>query len=122
MKTPAGKECRYYYEDYFRGNDLQECRLIGRNRRSERWEPRLCAGCPVPDILRANSSPHLALEARVVRRWRFWKHVHVEAYCTRHLIEIPEPHVGCVQCRQEMESRSILNLPVAPDEDAAGEE
>ena len=118
MITPAGKECRYYYEDYFRGNELQECRLIGRNPRSESWEPKLCASCPVPDILRANSSPHLALEARVVRRLRFWKSVQVEAYCTRHLAEIPEPRVGCAQCRQEMASQSILGLPVAPEEDA----
>lgn len=115
MRTPSGKECFYYYQDYHRGNDFQECRLIGRNPRSEPWEPKLCATCAVPDILRANSSPHLALEARITRYWRFWKRVCVEAYCTRHLTEIEEPRTGCRQCQSELGSSSILNLPVAPE-------
>ena len=117
MITPAGKECHYYYEDYFRGNEIQECRLFARNPRSDPWEPRLCSTCPVPEILRANSSPHMALEARVVRQLRFWKRVVVEAYCTKHLVEIEDPHVGCAQCQEELAENSILNLPVAPSGD-----
>mgnify|MGYP005860990495 CR=1 FL=1 len=116
MITPAGKECRFYYEDFFRGSEVRECRLIARNPHSEPWEPKLCARCPVPDILLANSSPHLALEAKVTRRMRFWKQVEVQAYCTRHLQEIEDPYAGCPQCRIEAGRPSILDLPVSDDE------
>src|SRR5688572_8219728 len=27
MRTPAGKECDFYYEDFHRGRELQECRI-----------------------------------------------------------------------------------------------
>ena len=30
-----------------------------------RWKPSLCKSCPVPDILRQNACPNMALEARV---------------------------------------------------------
>ena len=29
MKTPAGKECKYFYGNYYRGAHQEECRLIG---------------------------------------------------------------------------------------------
>jgi len=73
MITPAGDECRFYYEDFHRGRSTQECRLIGRNPESEPWEESLCSTCPVPGILQANGSPHLALEGKVVRRFFFLK-------------------------------------------------
>ena len=102
MITPAGDECRFYYEDYHRGRSTQECRLIGRNPDSEPWQPSLCDSCPVPGILRANASPHLALEGKVVRRFFFQKRVAVYAVCSRHLIELDDPYVGCPQCRAEV--------------------
>jgi hypothetical protein len=39
MRTPAGKECRFYYADYHRGSQKQECRLIARNPDGGRWHP-----------------------------------------------------------------------------------
>ena len=54
MRTPAGVECGNYYEDFYRGRSVQECRLIERNPSSKQWEPKLCARCPVPGIVRAN--------------------------------------------------------------------
>ncbi len=101
MITPAGDECRFYYQDYHRGRSWQECRLVARNPDSEPWQPALCSHCPVPGILRANASPHLALEGRVVRRFLFWRRVQVFAVCSRHLIELEDPYVGCPQCRVE---------------------
>ncbi len=101
MITPAGDECRFYYEDFHRGRSIQECRLIARNPESEPWQPSLCATCPVPGILRANASPHLALEGKVVRRFFFLRRVEVYAICSKHLIELDDPHVGCPQCRAE---------------------
>ena len=92
MRNPAGVECRFYYADYHRGRQHQECRLIARHRSSERWQPELCRTCPVPDILRANACPHMILEARVVKRWLGLRRaVRVWAYCVEHRVEVAEP-------------------------------
>jgi hypothetical protein len=101
MITPAGDECRFYYEDFHRGRSTQACRLIERNLESEPWEPSLCDGCPVPEILQANASPYLALEGKVVRRLFFSRRVEVYVVCSKHLIELDDPHVGCPQCQAE---------------------
>ena len=102
MITPAGAECRYYYADYFRGREQQECRLLAQNPRSEPWQPRVCADCPVPGILRANACPNLVLEGRVERRLLgLTRRVTVAAVCAKHLIEVAEPHVGCGRCHEE---------------------
>lgn len=111
MITPAGVECRYYYADYFRGRERQECRLIAQNPRSEPWRPELCSTCPVPGILRANASPHLVLEGTVKKRFLgLVRRVEVEAICSKHLTEVPEPHVGCGQCREERLGAAMLDL------------
>jgi hypothetical protein len=116
MITPAGDECRFYYEDYYRGRSEQECRLIERNRESEPWEPSLCASCPVPGILQANASPHLALEGKVGRRFFLQKRVVVFAVCSKHLIELDDPHIGCPQCRDEAPgAEAILQGRVADE-------
>lgn len=116
MITPAGDECRFYYEDFHRGRSTQECRLIGRNPDSEPWEPSLCGSCPVPGILRANASPHLALEGRVVRRFFVFKRVEVYAVCGKHLIELEDPHVGCPRCRAETLGAEVVLQGQVTDE------
>ena len=111
MITPAGEECRYYYEDYYRGREKQECRLIARNPRSEPWRPELCKTCPVPGILRANASPNLVLEAHVEKGFLgLRRRVVVDAVCAKHLVEIKEPHVGCRLCNEEQPGKTILDL------------
>lgn len=102
MINPAGIECHFYYEDFFRGQSEQECRLIRRNPRSPSWEPKDCANCPVPDILLANSSPDLVLEATVNKGiLSLNRKVVVKAFCSKHLIDVDEPQVGCPQCAKE---------------------
>ncbi|HOU41167.1 MAG TPA: hypothetical protein PK829_07865 [Promineifilum sp.] len=102
MRTPAGKECRFYYQDFFRGRSDQECRLIKANPRSPQWKPSDCANCPVPDILMANSNPNLVLEATVKPGvLGIGRHVTVKAFCSRHLIDVEQPEVGCPQCAAE---------------------
>lgn len=98
MRTPAGSECRYYYEDYYRGRETQECRLLARNPHAGRWRPALCRHCPVPGILQANACPDMVLEARVESRFLRGDRVVVEAYCTRTWEVVPEPKVGCGRC------------------------
>jgi hypothetical protein len=114
MRTPAGTECPYYYEDFFRGRSTQECRLIKRNPRSEPWAPGICSRCPVPEIRRANACPNMLLEARVVRRWLgLVRRVEVYAVCTAYQVEVDDPYVGCGHCHPQ--AATILSASETPD-------
>ena len=109
VKTPYGQECRYYYQDYVRGRSTRECRLIGRNPASERWEPSLCRTCPVPAILRDNACPTMALEGQVVKGFLgLSRRVQVYAVCTLTATEVQEPRVGCGQCHQHRPGAAIF--------------
>jgi hypothetical protein len=102
MITPAGKECRFYYENFHRGHSDQECRLIQNNPNSEPWRIHDCSNCPVPDILQANNSPDLVLEGTIKKGLLgFNRRVEVTAFCSRHLIDVPKPQVGCPKCAQD---------------------
>ena len=102
MITPAGKECRFYYQNFHRGASDQECRLIKANIASSEWRPKDCSNCPVPEILFANNSPDLVLEAKVRSGvLGFGRKVEVKAFCSKHLVDVPEPHVGCPVCARE---------------------
>ncbi|MGD8625828.1 MAG: hypothetical protein PVF47_16870 [Anaerolineae bacterium] len=110
MITPAGKECRYYYEDYNRGRQRQECRLLAQNPQSAPWQPALCQSCPVPGILRANACPNLVLEGRVEKRFLGLKRrVAVEAFCTKYLESGFDPHVGCGHCHEERSGAGLFS-------------
>ena len=101
MRTPAGTECRHYYEDFNRGRNVQECRLIAQSRRSRPWAPDLCAKCQVPAVLRANGSPDLRLELAVTRRLGLFTGLDLSAYCLKHVCTVPDPMHGCPECARE---------------------
>jgi hypothetical protein len=98
MRTPAGKECKYFYGDYYRGRNLEECRLL--NASGERWSPDLCKTCPVPDIQLANACEFMQLHGRVVRPFTaaFQRRVQITAFCEKTERQVNEPHVGCGEC------------------------
>jgi hypothetical protein len=99
MRTPAGKECRYFYGNYFRGREEEECRLLDGANPHLRWTQDLCSTCPVPEILRANACPNLILEPRLERPFPFLKQrVSINTYCTKTLRESFDPHIGCGEC------------------------
>lgn len=99
MRTPAGKECRYFYGDYYRGRNYQECRLIDPGNARGQWRPDLCSRCPVPEILMANACPHMILEPRLERSFPLLKRqVRIKTYCTQTDREGFDPHIGCGQC------------------------
>lgn len=101
MQTPAGTECVYYYEDFGRGKQRQECR-IPKAPRSLRWEPADCARCPVPGILAANASPYLELRIQIHRGpLGVGRRVTAEAWCTEHGPVIADPCIGCPACNAE---------------------
>ncbi len=96
MQTPAGKECPHYYEDFNRGRSVQECRLAKENPESLPWRPKDCFKCSVPEIVRANASPHMKLTLTIRSTLLgFVRQIRVEAWCTRHDIPIENPYVGC---------------------------
>lgn len=108
MKTPAGRECKFYYQDFHRGRAIQECRLERDNPNSLPWHPSDCSRCPVPDILNANASPDLALTLTISRGLLgLTRRSVVTAQCSRHRIPVSDPFVGCPRCAEE---RGGLNL------------
>jgi len=108
--TPAGEECRYYYADYFRGRERQECRLIAQNRESAPWQPKLCRGCPVPGILRANACPNLVLEGHVEKGFLgLTSRVAVAAVCAKYMVNVSQPYVGCGHCHEDRPGSVLLN-------------
>ncbi len=95
MKTPAGSECKYFYGDYYRGRNLEECRLLG-----PAWTRGLCATCPIPSVARANACETMRLRAEVVRPLSalFQKRVKVTAFCEKTGRSGFDPHIGCGDC------------------------
>jgi hypothetical protein len=95
MKTPAGKECKYFFGDYFRGRNHEECNLVG-----TAWTKELCAECPVPVIIRANECETMRLHAEVIRPLGalFKKRVKVTAFCEKTGRSGFDPHIGCGDC------------------------
>jgi hypothetical protein len=98
MRTLFGAECEYFYGDYLRGRNREECRLLGAA--GLQWEASLCRGCPVPAIRRANACESIRLKPRVTRSLLsgFRKQVQVDAWCEKSGGAVPEPHIGCGQC------------------------
>jgi len=104
MRTPAGKECPYFYGDYFRGRNQEECRLLPGTSPEMTWTPALCNDCPVPGITRANACEHMVLTARVERRLLgLIRRVEVVVYCRKCECDVEDPHIGCGQCHSGIE-------------------
>lgn len=108
MRTPAGKECKYFYGNYFRGRRTEECRLL--QAPGQRWSNDLCGTCPVPDILRANACEFLQLKAVVSRPLTglFQRRVQVSAYCEKVHRAVDEPEIGCGECHP-LPSEFVVN-------------
>jgi len=99
MRTPTGKECRYFYGDYHRGRQVEECRLLQDSAPEQTWSSDLCRSCPVPGILMANACENMVLKAYIGRPFPFWsRKVVVRSYCTQSLRQDFDPHIGCGEC------------------------
>lgn len=98
MKTPAGHECPWFYGNYFRGRNVEECRLL--SAAGQTWSRDLCKTCPVPAIARANSCEHMKLRPTIVRPWDalFQRRVQISAHCEKSHRAVAEPQVGCGEC------------------------
>lgn len=98
MKTPAGKECKYFYGNYFRGRNEEECRLLKAS--GQLWTASLCHTCPVPEILQANACQFLQLRGTITHPLAafFQRRVQVAAYCEKTHRAVTEPQIGCGEC------------------------
>ncbi len=98
MRTPAGKECKYFFGDYYRGRNMEECRLLKAS--NQRWSPDLCKTCPAPAIQMANACEFLQLHAVVTRPFSaaFQRRVQISAYCDKTHRNVAEPEIGCGEC------------------------
>jgi hypothetical protein len=110
MQTPFGKECRYFYGDYYRGRSHEECRLL--ESAGLEWSAYLCQKCPIPDILMANACKHMQFHPKLVRPLIVMKRqVEISTYCSKSQNTVNEPRVGCGQCHP------ILDIfEVSPDD------
>lgn len=99
MNKPVN--CRYFYGDYHRGMNKEECRLIDANPDNSRpWRRSLCDRCPVPELLIVSNSRDLLLEAEVKRKF-LRDNVEVTfAICGKHKIRLEDPRF-CPQCEAE---------------------
>lgn len=99
MRTPAGQDCPYFYGDYYRGREKEECRLLGAASPPLPWKPALCESCPVPGIARANACEFMQLRPKLVRPFPFTKQqVNVKPYCLKSQRQGFDPHTGCGEC------------------------
>jgi hypothetical protein len=98
MRTPAGKECKYFYGDYFRGRNQEECRLLKAS--AQVWSADLCRTCPVPALLQANACEFLQYRGTVIRPVSalFQRRVQVNAHCQKTGRQVSEPQIGCGEC------------------------
>jgi hypothetical protein len=102
MKNPAGVECKFFYGDYFRGKNIEECRLVGNAASPNNWSPDICRSCPVPAILLANGCEYLILTGKILQRFLRKRHMLVSAFCTKSKTAVNEPKVGCGQCHPNL--------------------
>ena len=102
MKTPAGKECSYFYGNYHRGRNEEECRLLPEGTRG--WTSKLCASCPIPGYLQANSCEHMRYRAHIESGWQtlFRARMKVSAHCAKSASTVKDPHIGCGQCHPSL--------------------
>lgn len=97
MKTPYGAECKFYYADFNRGRNLQECRLLN----DKKWTADLCKSCRAPRIQTANACQHLILDARIDNGiLGLNRKVVITASCSKSNLAVKEPAIGCGQCHE----------------------
>jgi hypothetical protein len=93
--------CRYFYGDYFRGKNVEACRLLEANPDNPiPWKRKHCDSCPVPAVLIASNSRHLELEGTVKRSFLRERVEITFAVCTRHLEQLADP-LHCPACAAE---------------------
>ncbi len=108
MRTPAGTECPFFYGDYYRGRNREECRLLPGPGAEKRWSRDLCKTCPIPEIARANSCEFQELDLRVKRSLLGQRRATLlGVHCHKCECQVADPHIGCGQCHAALPNFQI---------------
>lgn len=100
MKIPDGRECKFFYGDYYRGRNFEECRAISNPEDKKIWNSSYCKDCPLPDYLRNNSCENLVYSVSI-QKILFIKRIKVNAYCSKVHRPVKDPNVGCGHCHEK---------------------
>jgi len=101
MKTPFGVECKYFYGDYFRGKNIEECRLLNLSTGQGGWTSKLCKTCHAPQIQRSNGCEFMQLRGKVSGGFfGLSPRIEINAYCEKNQIAVKEPSLGCGSCHE----------------------
>jgi hypothetical protein len=103
MKTPFGRECKFFYGDYFRGHNVEECRALSAGEKN-RWKSDFCKDCPMPQIQINNACPNLLLSAAIFKSVLRKEKIVVQAWCSKVHDLVKDPNVGCPVCHQDQVS------------------
>ncbi|HUN23202.1 MAG TPA: hypothetical protein PK299_08745 [Anaerolineales bacterium] len=102
MRTPAGKQCTFYYEDFNRGREIQRCDLANAVGQAADWQVSLCAKCPVPRLQLANACKHMVIHGQIKRGFLgINKQMSIHCTCLKSLKDVAEPEIGCGQCHAD---------------------
>ncbi len=103
MRTPAGNECPFFFGDYYRGRNREQCNLIGNVPAPRNWKADLCKICQVPSIILANGCKNMTLSAEVQPGFlKVGRKVKVRAYCTKTHRDVQNPFIGCGECHDDL--------------------
>lgn len=104
MQTPFGKECRYFYGDYHRGKNHEECRLLEPTISARKWTSKLCKSCPVPSIILANACQFMVFKGQVSEGiLGLGKSMKIKTFCEKSQRFVTEPQIGCGECHPASE-------------------
>lgn len=99
MKVPDGRECKFFYGDYYRGRNFDECRALSNPEDKRTWNSSYCKSCPLPDYLRNNSCENLVYSV-YLEKILIKKRIKVKAWCKQQHVAVRDPNVGCGNCHQ----------------------
>jgi len=102
MRTPQSRDCKFFYGDYYRGRDFEECRALVDPRDKKDWTSAACKNCPMPVILRDNRCQNMTLTA-YFRKGIFGNRIQVKAWCSRSNGIVQKPEIGCGLCHMPPE-------------------
>jgi hypothetical protein len=101
MKTPYGFECKFFYGNYFRGKNDEECRLLNLTSGQGGWTAKLCKTCPAPKIQRSNGCEFLEYKGRISSGFLgFSPNMEISNYCRKNHVNVDDPYIGCGECHK----------------------
>ena len=102
MKTPFGKECSFFFGDYHRGRDREECRLLLDF--NLQWKTDLCRTCKMPGIQQANGCENMTFTPSLFRPLLVLKQqVRIQTFCKKNQVPVDIPEIGCGDCVPKLE-------------------